>query len=216
MAEKISWLQLQPLYEYLRQQADKKKTYKYLEIGATFSLIAVFLFTAIAPTAAAISRLLGEIKSKQILEKKLKTKIESIILAQDNYSLMQENSRYQLLESSFPSRPRYYQAASVFSSSSLNSGSNLERITFSINDKPITNSTDSKLSYGINALAQTSYQSSLQMINNIINSRRVVDIESITLNQVDKKDKVASNSAFINLNLSTNLFYLPTAYNEQK
>ncbi len=218
MIEKTSWFQLQPLYQYLRQQAENKKSYKYLEIGATFFLIAIFLFTAITPTATAISKLVGEIKSKQILEKKLKSKINSVILAQDNYSLMQENSRYQILESSFPARPRYYQSALSFSASSLNSNTNLNQLSFNLNstDSP-NNTTDiSKQSFGINISAQGDYQSFLEMINMIINTRRLTDIESIQLNQIDTKEKSSLNSDFINLNLSTSLYYLPTVSNEQK
>lgn len=151
MIEKTNWFQLQPLYKHLRQQAENKKSYKYLEIGATFSLIAIFLFTAIAPTASAISKLVGEIKSKQILEKKLKAKINSIILAQENYSSMQEDSLYQVLESSFPSRPRYYQSVLALSSNSQNSSSNINQLTFILDktDSQKLNKDDSKLSFGI-------------------------------------------------------------------
>lgn len=218
MIEKTSWFQLQPLYKHLRQQAENKKSYKYLEIGATFSLIAIFLFTAIAPTATAISKLVGEIKSKQILEKKLKSKINSIILAQENYSLMQENSRYQILESSFPSRPRYYESALAFSSSSQNSNTTLKQLSFDTqkNDSSKQASSESKQLFGINASAQGDYPSSLKMINSIANSRRLTDIESIQFSQIDKKEQSSSSSAFINVNLSSSLFYLPTIPNEQE
>jgi len=216
MIEKTTWFQLQPLYQHLRQQAENKKSFKYLEIGATFFLIAIFLFTAIAPTATAISKLIGEIKSKEILEKKLKAKINSIILAQDNYSLMQENSKYQVLESSFPSRPRYYQSALVFSSSSKESNTSLNQLTFDPTKKEPSSPTDQKQLYGVNVSTQGEYRSSLDMINKITNNRRLTDIESIQLSQLDQKEKSSSSSAFINLNLSTSLFYLPTISNEQK
>lgn len=216
MIEKTTWFQLQPLYQYLRQQAENKKSFKYLEIGATFFLIAIFLFTAIAPTATAISKLIGDIKSKEILENKLKAKINSIILAQDNYSLMQENSTYQVIESSFPSRPRYYQSALVFSSGSKESNTSLNKLTFDPTKKDMSSLTDQKQLYGVNALTQGEYRSSLDMINKITNNRRLTDIESIQLSQLDKKEKSSSSSAFINLNLSTSLFYLPTISNEQK
>lgn len=216
MIEKTSWFQLQPLYKHLRQQAENKKSYKYLEIGATFSLIAIFLFTAIAPTASAISKLIGEIKSKQVLEKKLKSKINSIILAQDNYSLMQEKSRYQILESSFPSRPRYYESAMAFSSSSQNSNTTLKQLSFDTQKYDSSNQTpgESKQLFGVNASIQGDYPSSLKMINSIVNSRRLTDLESIQFSQIDKKEQSSSSSAFININLSSSLFYLPTIPNE--
>lgn len=218
MIEKTSWFQLQPLYQHLRQQAENKKSYKYIEIGATFTLIAIFLFTAIAPTATAISKLVGEIKSKQILEKKLKSKINSVILAQDNYSLMQENSRYQTLESSFPSRPRYYQSAMAFSSNSQDSNTTLNQLLFDLQNTEVSNPTpnDQKQLFGIDVSAQGDYQSSLKMINNIANNRRLTNIESIQFRQIDKKEQTSSSSAFININISSSLFYLPTIPNEQK
>jgi hypothetical protein len=51
MIEKTSWFKNQSIYQYIRQQAENKKLIKYLEIGGTFSLITIFLVTAIAPTA---------------------------------------------------------------------------------------------------------------------------------------------------------------------
>lgn len=216
MIEKTTWFQLQPLYKHLRKQAENNKAYKKIEIGATFFLITVFLFTAIAPTAKAISNLIGEIKSKEVLEKKLKNKINSVILAQNNYSLMQEDSLYQILESSFPSRPRYYQAALAFSSSSKVSNTTLNQITFDPGKKESSNTSESKELFGVNSTTVGEYRPSLEMIKNITNNRRLTDIESIQLNQLDKKDKSSSSSAFINLNLSTSLFYLPPLSDEQK
>lgn len=86
MIEKTTWFQLQPLYHYLRQQSEKQKFLKQLEIGATFSLVAIFLFTAITPTAKAIFSLIGEIKSKELTTASMKSKIINILEAQSNYS----------------------------------------------------------------------------------------------------------------------------------
>lgn len=214
MIEKTTWFQLQPLYQHLRQQAENKKSYKYFEIGATFFLIAIFLFFAITPTASAISKLVGEINSKQILEKKLKDKINSIILAQNNYSLMQENTQYQILESSFPSRPRYYESALAFSSASKESNTLLEQLTFDVSKQVSSDSQNQNQLFGVDSSTTGEYQSSLDMIKKITNNRRLTNLESIQLSQPEKKDKSASSSAYINLNLSTKLFYLPTISNE--
>jgi hypothetical protein len=216
MIERTTWFQLQPLYKHLRQQAENKKFYKYLEIGATFSLIAVFLFTAIAPTASAISKLIGDIKSKQLLEQKLKNKISSIILAQNNYSLMQENSKYQVLESSFPSRPRYYESALTFSSASKESSHLLNDLSFDFSDQKSSNTKNQNQLFGVISLTTGEYRSSLDIIKKIATNRRLIKFESVDLSQVDKKNKVASNSAYINLSLSSKLFYLPTISNGQK
>ena len=216
MIEKTTWFQFQPLYQHLRQQAENKKFFKYLEVGATFSLIAIFLFTAITPTATAISKLIGEIKSKQILEKKLKNKINSIILAQNNYSLMQENTNYQILESSFPTRPRYYQSALAFSSASKQSSTSLGQLTFDLTQKDSYGSKDQNKLFNISSSTTGSYQSSLDMIKKIANNRRLTELETIQLSQPVQKETPDSGSGYINLGLSTKLFYLPTISNEQK
>jgi len=216
MIEKTTWFQLQPLYQHLRQQTENKKFYKYLEVGATFSLIAIFLFTAVTPTASAISKLVGEIKSKQVLEKKLKNKINSIILAQENYSSMQENSQYQVLESSFPSRPKYYQSALTFSSSSKLSNTNLNQINFDLSKQKESDSQNQNKLFGVNSSATGEYLSSLEMIKKIADSRRLIDIENISIGRPDQKDLSDTDSPYINLNISAKLFYLPTTSNEQK
>lgn len=216
MIEKTTWFQLQPLYKHLRQQAENKKSYKYIEIGATFFLIALFLFTAIAPTAKAISNLVGEIKSKQILEKKLKAKINSIILAQNNYSSMQEESIYKVLEASFPSRPRYYQSTLVFSSNAKDSNTSIDQLTFDVIKKDPQPQVNQKKTFSVSTSNKGEYLSFLSLIDKITNSRRLVDIESIQLSQADEKEASSSGTGSVNLNLSTNLFYLPTFSNEQK
>jgi hypothetical protein len=152
MIEQTNWFKVQSLYRYVRQQSENKKTFKYFEIGATFLLITIFLVTAIAPTASAISKLLGEIKSKEITTKSMKQKIINIVAAQDSYAQAQE--QYQLIESSYPSKPEFYQAASTFSSISRLSNTSMKQIKYDLSDKNETSS------YGVNLAIDGSYESS--------------------------------------------------------
>lgn len=198
MIEQTNWFKTQSLYRYIRQQSENKKMFKYLEIGATFLLITIFLVTAIAPTASAISKLLGEIKSREITTRSMKQKIVNVIAAQNNYSEAQE--QFQILESSYPSEPRFYQTASTFSSISKQSNTSIKQLKYSFPD-------DQEIySYDVDLTLDGSYQNFLSTINQLSQDRRLIDINSITISQSDEN---------LNLNLSTNLLYLPET-NEEK
>ena len=200
MIEKTSWFKNQSIYRYVRQQAENKKFFKYLEVGATFLLITIFLITAIAPTASAISKLLGDIKSKEITTASMKKKILNIVAAQDYYAQAQE--QFQILESSYPSNPEFYQAASNFSSISRQSGVSIDHLNYNL---PNQKTKQKDPSYDVNLLINGSYSDFLNVIDNVIRGRRLVNINSITINQTMDGLK---------LNISTNLPYLPPITNE--
>jgi len=207
MIEKKTWFQIQPRYQHVRCQAENKKTVKYVEIGTTFSLIAVFLFAAIAPTASAISKLIGEIKAKELTVKEMKTKINNLVQAQENYAAFQE--KYQVLESSYPSSQEFYQSASNFSAITRESSSIIRSMNFNLSEHETT--FDSKNpSYIVSMLIDGNYYSILQTIKKITESRRLMDINSI---QVKTPENNQPNTVV--LNISTGLFYLPVYSNEK-
>ncbi|MFA5750183.1 MAG: hypothetical protein WC895_03095 [Candidatus Shapirobacteria bacterium] len=211
MIGKTTWTQLQPLYRYLRQQAENKKFLKYLEIGATFSLITLFLFFAIAPTASAISALIGEINSKELNIKNMKNKITNVLKAQENYAQAQE--KYNIFESSFPSTQKFYQSASNFSAASKQSSFPLKQLKFNLSDDE--ESTLKEKSFTVSALGSGQYLSALEFIKKIINGRRLIDIDSIQISQPDENSEIQTASGTVNLNISSNLFFLPIS-NEKK
>ncbi len=196
MIEQTSWFKNQSIYRYVRSQAENKKFLKYVEISATFLLVTVFLITAIAPTASAISKLVGEIKSKELTTKSMKQKIINVVSAQSNYAQAQE--KFQILESSYPSNPEFYLTASNFSSISRKSDVSIKQLKYNLSNQKNTDS--QKYSYDVNLSLGGPYSSLLNMINNITYGRRLIDINSITINQTTDG---------INLDISTNLPYLP-------
>jgi len=217
-----TWSQIQPLYRYVRQQAENKKFLKYLEIGATFSLIAIFLFLAIKPTASAISKLLGEIKSKELLISQMKTKINSVVTAQNSYSEAQE--KYQIIESSLPDNPRFYQAASNLYGIANQSSINVDNLSFGLDTVNDVNKTKTKDNENVDSSFFTlrlngygSYLQSIDLIKKIINNRRLVDINNIQLDQISKKeiDQNPSLQNQLSISLSSNLFY-SASQNEKK
>ena len=197
MIEQTNWFKVQSLYRYVRQRTEDKKVFKYVEVGATFALIAIFLITAIAPTASAISQLIGEINSKELTTKSMKQKIANIVSSQDSYAKIQE--QYQILESAYPSKPEFYQAASIFSSASKQAGVSIDQLRYNLSGN---NNSDAQKKYSYNIICSSngSYSNFLSMIDNLTQNRRLIDIDSMTFSQVSNK---------INLNMSANLVYLP-------
>lgn len=195
MIEQTSWYKNQSLYRYIRQQAENKKFFKYLEVGATFSLITIFLITAIAPTASAISKLLGEIKSKEITTKSMKQKITNVVLAQSSYAKVQE--KFQVLESSYPSVQDFYKSALSVSAVSDQSNTSIKQLKYSLSGE---SSKGDNYAYGVNLIVDGSYPDFLNMIRSLNQSRRLIDIESINISRADSG---------INMSLSSKLFYSP-------
>lgn len=212
MIKKPTLNQIRPFYQHLRQQAENKKLIKKVEIIATFSLIIIFLFLAIRPTAFAISTLIGEIKAKQLASQKMSAKINSVIQAQDSFSQVQE--KYHLIESTFPTNPSFYQAAANFSSLSQQAAVDVNRLTFSVIDEEKLRNKKSKEDYVTYFKADlsinSSYQQALFLIQSLANNRRLIDLSSVHFSRSDEKNNDDQlPPGFINVNFSTNLFYSP-------
>jgi len=199
-----NWFQFRPMYSYIRKQAENQKFLKYLEVGGTFALIAIFLFFAIMPTMTTIFSLLGEIKSKETYIKKVNTKISNIIKAQDTYAQVQE--KYSLVEDSFPSQPRYYSGASNLATLFRDSSLDISQINLNLdNDSTKDNNFGS---YQVNISGEGQYSDILNIIKNMLNNRRLINTSSIQINQIET-DKNETVSSKIKINISNDLYYLP-------
>ncbi|HBP51531.1 MAG: hypothetical protein US68_C0010G0059 [Candidatus Shapirobacteria bacterium GW2011_GWE1_38_10] len=183
--------QINPLFVYLQKQKENQKVTKLVEIGATFFLISFFIFFAIKPTFLTISSLLGDIKSKEILSKELKTKINDVIIAQDLFSQVQE--RYYLVESSLPTNPRFSQATSQILSSSQNHQIFFNKIDFLMEDSN---------SFSTNISTTSSYLPAISLVSELLQSRRLMAIDNFTFslskNIQDQR---------ININLPLKIYY---------
>ncbi|MFA6184819.1 MAG: hypothetical protein WCT51_02435 [Candidatus Shapirobacteria bacterium] len=203
-----NWFQLQPMYDFIRKQAENEKTLRYLEIGGTFTLITIFLFFAIMPTMTTIFSLLGEIKSKEIFIEKVDNKIKNIIQAQKVYAQVQE--KYSLVEESFPSQPHYYNSASNLATIFRDSSLDISNIGFNLTDKIIQekNSDQFFKSYQINLIGEGQYSAIIEMIKKMSNNRRLSNTSNIQINQI-KTDINKTGSNKVEFILSSDLFFLP-------
>lgn len=203
-----NWFQLQPMYDFIRKQAENEKTLRYLEIGGTFTLITIFLFFAIMPTMTTIFSLLGEIKSKESFIEKVDNKIKNIIQAQKVYAQVQE--KYSLVEESFPSQPQYYNGASNLATLFRDSSLDISNIGFNLTDKTIQekNSDQFFKSYQINLIGEGQYSAIIEMIKKMSNNRRLSNTSNIQINQI-KTDINKTGSNKVEFSLSSDLFFLP-------
>lgn len=197
-----NWFQLRPMYSYIRKQAENEKFLKYLEVGATFFLIAIFLFFAIMPTITTISSLIGEIKSKETQIDKMTSKISNIIKAQENYAKVQD--QYSLIEDSFPSLPRYYNGATNLATAFRDSSVGINQVSFNLDDSSAVNSFFK--TYQIDISGQGSYSSIMAMVQKLFNNRRLIETTDIQFGQIDTNTD--TGSVIINVNLSGKLYFL--------
>lgn len=204
MIEQTNWFQLQPLYQYIRKQSENRQFFKYVEIGATFFLIAIFLFFAIMPTASAISSLIGEIKSKETISNNMSKKIASIMQAQESFSQIQGD--YSVIESSYPVLPNFYKSVHVFSSISRETSTPIKKVSIGLAGDDEDKKDDINI-FTVNLNTIGTYSSLLNSINKISGTRRLVDIKSIKITQ-DSKDSQSSTNQ-LNIDLSADLYYLP-------
>jgi hypothetical protein len=186
--------QIQPLFLYLQKQRENQKFIHSLEVGATFLLISFFAIFAIKPTLITISALVGEVKSKELLQKDLKGKINDVITAEDLFSQVQE--KYSLVDSSLPNNPRFFQAATQINSMANNYQIFFDQLNFAVGDSN---------SFSVSISTSSAFPTVLALISDISQNRRLIDLNNISLslgkNPLDQK---------INFSLPLNIYYWPS------
>lgn len=184
---------INPLLSYLSKQRENNKFIKYVEISATFLLISFFTFFAIKPTLLTISKLVGDIKAKEILVKELKAKINNVIISQDLFSQVQE--KYALVEASLPSSPRFYQATSQIVGLTEKNQVYLDKINYSISDSNF---------YSTSISTSSSFLSATSLLSGLLQNKRLFQIDQISFSL--EKD---TGSKTININLPLKIYYWP-------
>jgi hypothetical protein len=158
------------LDEYLKNQRENQRLMKSVEIGTTLLFISFFILVAIRPTMAAISTLLGEIKSKEILQKSMKTKISQVMAAQDEFSKVQE--KYLIVNSALPDSPEYGQASAQVLGAAQASQVTIDKLIFDIekedDQKAVQKIVDTNLQeYVTNFGVYSDFQSGLKFLTTL-------------------------------------------------
>jgi hypothetical protein len=206
MIDTKNWFQLRPMYSYIRKQAENQKFLKYLEIGGTFTLIAIFLFFAIMPTMTTIFSLIGDIKSKEAFIKKVEVKVNNVINAQEAYAQIQ--GKYYLIEESFPSLAHYYNGATNLATIFRDSSLSINQINLNLG-KDNEKNNEFYNNYQINISGEGQYSSVMEMIKKIFNNRRLVYGSDIQLGQISTDGANQTASKNIKVNFSSDLYFLP-------
>lgn len=165
----------QPLLKYLRLQRDNKRFANGVEIAITFFVITLFAVFAIRPTLLTISSLIGQNKAKEKSILAMKTKINNIIKAQDNFAQIQDD--FPLIESSLPTNPNYGDAATQLEGVAQQSGLSLEKISYNL--YPVDNLTSKTDSFSLVSSNKNTFAVSSNFIGNLLKNRRLVDFSAI-------------------------------------
>lgn len=210
-----NWFQLRPMYSYIKKQAENEKFLRYLEVGGTFTLIAIFLFFAIMPTMTTISSLLGEIKSKEAYIEKVNKKVASVLKAQDSYSQVQE--KFYLIEESFPSMAQYYNGATNLTTMFNESSINIKQLNLNLEEEPVSKNNKDKFykTYDVNLAGEGQYSAVMEMLNKLINNRRLMSPTNIQFTQIKTPEGTRADTDNIRINISSSLYFLPNN-NEKK
>jgi hypothetical protein len=191
-----SFSKLSPLFTYLSKQRENRKFIRSLEISATFILISFFTFFAIKPTILTISKLIGDIKAKEILVKELKKKIDDVIVSQDLFSQVQE--KYSLVESSLPTSPGFYQATSQIVGLTEKNQIYLDKISYSINNGNYFTTSIS---------TSSSFLSATSLLSELLQNRRLLEINQVSFSL--KKDSLNNTGNMIDISVPLNIYYWP-------
>lgn len=211
MTSPISQINTKALYDYIQKQYENRRFAKYIEIGATFFIISFFLLFAVRPTVLVISALVGEIKSKELASTQMKAKIDKLIVAQDIFSQVQE--KYALIESALPSRPNYSAIAKHVNGSLIESQLPTSQINFSFakaDSRQATLLPTSVSSYSISTSIKGNYPAILTAIDKLLNSRRLIDIKTITLStskDTSKDTETETNQGQVNASIAPVIYY---------
>jgi Tfp pilus assembly protein PilO len=187
------------LFSYLDKQRQNRQTIQTFEVVATLLTVSFFILFAIYPAVSTISSLITEISSKKTVSSKLRLKINQVVIAQDTFSKIQQ--RYQVIDSALPDQPRFTQLAAQVQNMGQVAGVDTQAISFGISKIGSTASTIS-LNFG----QAVSYSSIIEFIHQLKSNRRLFNINSIKLSQVE--DKTPENSSnLINFSLGTDALY---------
>lgn len=194
----------QIVLEYVKKQRENVKFTQSIEVGITFCLSSFFLFFAIKPTSLTISALIGEIKTKQVLVQKMRTKINDVIESQDVFSQVQNN--YQIIDSCLPDNPRYSQGLAQVKGISDIIG-NADKISVGLAPESIDTSL-SPNQFSISIDRQTNFKDLIALIKTINLNRRLMVVDSLNITSlVSEKAEEQIPGKNIQVSTSFKLFY---------
>ncbi len=169
--------------------------WSYTEVTLTILLILFFIVFAIRPTVLAISSLLGEIRSREILSRQMGEKIEALVAAQNSYFLAEQ--KIGLLDDFYPEKINIAQGAAQIIGLALSY--NIEITSMNFSQITFPNQTEEVGFISFDFAGLSSYQNTKQFLTSLFSVRRMIKIESYTLKPKVEGDKVDPEKININI-----------------
>lgn len=172
----------------LKEFSQKKPVRSFTNLTLSMLTIAFFAFFAIKPTVVIIASLTKEIKDKQEIRTKIKSKITSLVQAQETYSLNQD--RFYLLDQSLPDIPDF--PSLIFPLEKEATLNNIQIRSFSITVIDIIPKGKTKdkasvtSSFDFNISATGDYQNLKAFLVKLKTLRRLLTIERASFGQTKK------------------------------
>jgi Tfp pilus assembly protein PilO len=186
------------LVKFYQQPIAKVSLELFLSIGA----VLFFAIFAIRPTLLTMSDLIKEIEDKRELSQQLDQKIAALSSAQTEYSQVQ--NRLQVLDQAIPSAPQFEQALKIIER--VASDNQLVISRMQVREIPQEPAEDipfedkERVSLPISVTVVGDYPSIRQFVEDIINTRRAMVIDSIVFSVSDQREQ-QKLSATITINL---------------
>lgn len=192
--------------EKVEKYAKEEKTWYYVEVILTLFTISFFIIFAVRPAVVTISGLVGEINRKEELSQKMKQKINSVVVAQEQYGVVQEN--WELLASFLPSDFDLPQAIAQVAGSAQEDNVRLGGLTFDDLDfvnqdvlakkrpdtlKEMGNKNLEALSFSFNS--QSDLEILKKYLSRLKQARRWTQIDSYQLSKSSSKKDEEESSA---------------------
>lgn len=172
---------------YKRYKA-KEEFWHNAEILATLLTFCLLLIFAIRPVVVAISGLLAEIKSKEIIFERMRSKIGKIVVAQEKFSQLQPKS--YLLDQFYPLTPQLSWGTSQLIGLAFDN--NLEFVSISLNKLDFLDVSQFKQGDFFGVPFSISLKGEYQQIKNFISSldtlARWVDVERYSVSAPEEEE----------------------------
>lgn len=191
----------QPLFRYIRQQRENKRFVDGVEVSITFFVIALFGFFAIRPTLLTISALIGENKAKADSIIAMKTKINNVVKAQDNFVKIQDD--FPLIDQGLPDIPDYGDVASQIEGVALKTGLVLDKINYNLSQEGGVQEIPAKTdAFAIVSSSKNTFAVSNSFISGLLKNRRLLDFTVI--NFITPKQNEVGTDGKIEFSFTTN------------
>lgn len=208
MADLSSYLKTRSLFSHLRKQRENNRFLNMVEIAVSFLFIYILLLVAIKPAVNAISDLLGQIEAREKLTQQMRQKINSIVVAQETYSQIQQD--YDLIQASLPDTPSYYQATSQFVVNGTNNALPMTDVDFIFSkDKDKKDAKTQNSSYSISSSSTSNFRSIISFLSSILNNRRIYRFTGLSLSAPAENEEVGegSSSTDVVFDYSADIYY---------